>query len=150
MINRVVLVGRLTQDPMVRKSQSGVTSARFTLAIDRRYSGQGQEKQTDFINCVAFSRTAEFMEQYIKKGFLVGVEGRIQTGSYENQQGQKVYTTDVVCDSVQNYQPRNTAPVASAPYGEPTRSNYAPHHEDQFSTSDFANTLDISSDDLPF
>ena len=145
MINRVVLVGRITQDPVVRKSQTGTTVVRFSLAIDRRYSGQGQEKQTDFINCVVFGKPAEFMEQYIKKGYLIGVEGRIQTGSYENQQGQKVYTTDVICDSVQNYQPRNSAPSTF----DGGRSNDV-SHEDSFSSSDFANTLDISSDDLPF
>ena len=149
MINRVVLVGRLTKDPIIRKLPSGVSVANFTLAIDRRYAGANQEKQTDFISCVAYRQTAEYMEQYIKKGYLVGVEGRIQTGSYDNAQGQRVYTTDVVCDSVQNYQPRATAPTQTS-YEAPSRSTYAPSHEDQFSTSDFANTLDISSDDLPF
>ena len=145
MINRVVLVGRLTQDPVARKSQSGTTFINFTIAVNRRFAGQGQEQQTDFINCVVFGKSAEFMEQYIKKGYLIGVEGRIQTRNYENQQGQRVYVTEVICDAVQNYQPRNSAPSTF----DGGRSNDV-SHEDSFSSSDFANTLDISSDDLPF
>lgn len=147
MINRVVLVGRLTQDPVARKSQSGTTFVNFTIAVNRRYSGANQEQQTDFINCVVFGKPAEFMEQYIKKGYLIGVEGRIQTRNYENQQGQRVYVTEVICDSVQNYQPRNSAPTSQ--YEGGSRQNEV-SHEDSFSSSDFANTLDISSDDLPF
>lgn len=146
MINRVVLVGRLTQDPVARKSQSGTTFVNFTIAVNRRFAGQNQEQQTDFINCVVFGKPAEFMEQYIKKGYLIGVEGRIQTRNYENQQGQRVYVTEVICDAVQNYQPRNSAP--STFDGGSRASDVS--HEDSFSSSDFANTLDISSDDLPF
>lgn len=146
MINRVVLVGRLTQDPVARKSQSGTTFVNFTIAVNRRFAGPNQEQQTDFINCVVFGKPAEFMEQYIKKGYLIGVEGRIQTRNYENQQGQRVYVTEVICDAVQNYQPRNSAP--STFDGGSRASDVS--HEDSFSSSDFANTLDISSDDLPF
>ena len=143
-MNRVELVGRLTRDPEMRMSQSGMGVVRFSVAVNRTRKVEGQP-DADFINCVAFGKTAEFMEKYIKKGYLVSVEGRIQTGSYENQQGQKVYTTDVICDSVQNYQPRNSAPSTF----DGGRSNDV-SHEDSFSSSDFANTLDISSDDLPF
>lgn len=141
MINRVVLVGRITAEPVARKSQSGTTFVNFNLAVNRRFSGPNQEQQTDFINCVAFGKPAEFMEMYVKKGYLLGVEGRIQTRSYENQQGQKVHITEVMCDAVQNYTPKDS-------YTETTHTEHK--NEDTFTSSDFANTLDISSDDLPF
>lgn len=141
MINRVVLVGRLTADPVARKSQTGTTFVNFTIAVNRRYTGPNQEQQTDFINCVVFGKSAEFMEQYIKKGYLIGIEGRIQTRNYENQQGQRIYVTEVICDSIQNYQPRNT--------GVTTTQNQETNSEES-SLSDFASSLDISSDDLPF
>ena len=145
MINRVVLVGRLTQDPVARKSQSSTTFVNFTIAVNRRFSGANQEQQTDFINCVVFGKPAEFMEQYIKKGYLLGVEGRIQTRNYENQQGQRVYVTEVICDAIQNYQPRKNSSDEAA------SSNNVPSSNDaEFSSFDFANTLDISADDLPF
>ena len=102
MINRVILVGRLTRDPMLRKTQSGLSVATFTVACDRRFSGgNGQDRQTDFISCVAWRQSADFLGQYAHKGALVGVDGRIQTRNYDNASGQKVYVTEVVCDSVQ-------------------------------------------------
>lgn len=165
MINRCVLVGRLTRDPVARKAQSGTTVTSFSIAIDR-IARAGQEKQTDFINCVCFGKTAEFVEQYIRKGFLVGVDGRIQTGSYEDNTGRRVYTTDVVCDTVQNYEPRNSArqqtgTSTSASYGNSGQQSYGNQSygnagytsEPQYSNTsddDFSPTLDISSDDLPF
>lgn len=144
-MNRVELVGRLTRDPEMRMSQSGTGVVRFSVAVNRTRKVEGQP-DADFINCVAFGKTAEFMERYIKKGYLVSVEGRIQTGSYENQQGQRVYTTDIICDSVQNLTPKNSA---ESTYSEP--SYQAPsYNEPQSSNDDYTGTLDISSDDLPF
>ena len=90
MINRVVLVGRLTRDPELRKTQSGTSVCSFTMAVGRRVSTQGQP-DADFINCVAWNKTADLMTQYLHKGSLIGLEGRIQTRSYDNQQGQRVY-----------------------------------------------------------
>lgn len=101
MLNKVVLMGRLTKDPEIRyTSENNIPVARFTIAVDRRIAKQGAEKQTDFINCTAWNKTAEFINNYFVKGKAMVLVGRIQTGSYENQEGKKVYTTDVVADEV--------------------------------------------------
>ena len=100
-MNKVILMGRLTRDPEIRYSQSenSTAVARFTLAVDRRFKRDGANEQSaDFISCVAFGRTAEFMERYTRQGTKLVVEGRIQTGSYTNKDGNKVYTTDVVVE----------------------------------------------------
>lgn len=103
-MNKVILMGRLTRDPEIRYSQgeSSVAVARFTLAVDRRFRREGANEQTaDFISCVAFGKTAEFMERYTHQGTKLVVEGRIQTGSYTNKDGNKVYTTDVVVENTE-------------------------------------------------
>lgn len=102
-MNKVVLMGRLTRDPEVRYSQgqNQTAIARFTLAVDRRFKRQGDEQTADFINCVAFGKTAEFVENYLKQGTKVVGCGRIQTGSYTNKEGQRVYTTDVVIEELE-------------------------------------------------
>lgn len=103
-MNKVILMGRLTRDPEIRYSQSenSTAVARFTLAVDRRFKRDGANEQTaDFISCVAFGKTAEFMERYTRQGTKLVVEGRIQTGSYTNKDGNKVYTTDVVVENVE-------------------------------------------------
>ena len=97
-MNMVVLMGRLTKDPEVRASQSGTMVGRYALAVDRRFKRDG-EPEADFINCVAFGKGAEFAEKYLHKGQRVAVSGRIQTGSYTNKDGVKVYTTDVIVDN---------------------------------------------------
>lgn len=99
-MNNVQLVGRLTRDPEVRYSDGGTSVARFTVAVDRRFHKEGQQ-DVDFISCVAFGKTAEFIEKYFRKGMRIGLIGRIQTGSYTNQEGQKVYTTDIYTDNVE-------------------------------------------------
>ena len=100
-MNRVILMGRLTREPEVRYSsgESQTAVARYTLAIDRRFKRQDDGQTADFINCVVFGRGAEFAEKYLHQGIKIVVEGRIQTGSYTNREGQKVYTTDVVVES---------------------------------------------------
>ena len=100
-MNKVILMGRLTRDPEVRYSNGGSTVARFSLAVDRKFKREGDEQTADFINCVAFGKTAEFIEKYFFKGTKMVLEGRIQTGNYTNQEGQKVYTTDVVVEQVE-------------------------------------------------
>ena len=95
-MNKVVLMGRLTKEPDVRNT----SVARFTLAVDRRFKRDG-EPTADFIGCVAFGKTAEFMEKYMKKGTKIALAGRIQTGSYTNSDGNKVYTTDVIAEEVE-------------------------------------------------
>ena len=98
-MNKVILMGRLTRDPEVRYSagENALAVARYTLAVDRRFRRDG-EASADFISCVAFGRTAEFAEKYFRQGLKIAVTGRIQTGSYTNRDGQKVYTTDVVVE----------------------------------------------------
>lgn len=105
-INRVVLVGRLTKDPELRYTPNGIAVARFTLACNRTFSSQSGEREADFINVVVWRKPAENAANFLHKGSLAGVEGRIQTGSFEGQDGKRVYTTEVVADSVQFLEPR--------------------------------------------
>ncbi len=110
-MNNVVLMGRLTRNPDVRYSQgeNSMAVARFTLAVDRAYSRKKDENSTDFISCVAFGKTAEFAEKYLKQGTKIALSGRIQTGSYTNKDGNKVYTTDVVAENVEFAESKNAA-----------------------------------------
>lgn len=96
-MNCVQLVGRLTRDPEIRYSDSGSSVGRFTVAIDRRF----KQGEADFVSCVAFGKSAEFLEKYFRKGQRIGLVGRIQTGSYQNQEGKTVYTTDVIADNLE-------------------------------------------------
>ena len=130
-MNKVILMGRLTRDPEIRVSQGErqMSIARYTLAVDRRGRRQdGQEQQADFISCVAFDRSAEFAEKYLHQGTKIVVTGRIQTGSYTNKDGQKVYTTDVVVEEQEfaeskaagsnnsgNFSPAGPSSASSAP-----------------------------------
>ena len=100
MINRVILVGRITKDPELKSTQSNVSFVNFTLAVNRQFTDQSGERQADFIQCVVWRRQAENLNQYIRKGALLGIEGRIQTRTYEVD-GNTRYITEVVCDSVQ-------------------------------------------------
>lgn len=114
-MNKTILMGRLTRDPEVRYTQGDNASAvaRFSLAVDRRFKKDG-EQTADFINCVAFGKTAEFIEKYGHKGTKFVVEGRIQTGSYTNKDGQKVYTTDVVVEQVEFAESKNASGDSSS------------------------------------
>ena len=111
-------IGRLTRDPEVRYSGDSKAVARFTLACNR-YKKEGEEPQADFISCVAFGKTAEFIEKYIRQGTKIFVEGRIQTGSYTNKEGQKVYTTDVVVETLEFAESKKTEAQSETPMGEP-------------------------------
>lgn len=106
-MNSVQLLGRLTRDPDVRYTDGGSTIARFTIAVDRRFKQEGGET-ADFISCIAFGKTAEFIEKYISKGVKIALNGRIQTGSYTNKDGVKVYTTDVVVENVEFAESKNS------------------------------------------
>ena len=111
-MNNVVLMGRLTRDPDVRYSTQGdsqMAVARFTLAVDRRFKRDGNDQSADFISCVAFGKTGEFIEKYVTKGTKLTLSGRIQTGSYTNKDGQKVFTTDVVAENVEFYESKAAA-----------------------------------------
>lgn len=109
MINNVVLVGRLTKDPDLRYTSSGSAVATFTLAVNRNFTNQNGNREADFINCVIWRKPAETMANYARKGTLLGVVGRIQTRSYENQQGQRVYVTEVVCENFQLLESRSAS-----------------------------------------
>lgn len=152
MINRVVLVGRLTRDPELRYSQSGTAICRFTLAVNRTFSNAQGEREADFVSCVTFKKSAENVANFLKKGSLAGVDGRIQTGSYEGQDGKRVYTTDIVCDSVQFLEPKGQAagqdnPPQNNP-GAGQQQNYTRVEDDPFANS--SGPIEVSSDDLPF
>ena len=125
-MNKVILMGRLTRDPEVRYSQgeNAMAIARYSLAVDRRFNRNNQDGQTaDFINCVAFGRSGEFAEKYFRKGIKVLVEGRIQTGSYTNKDGVKVYTTDVVVENQEFAESKNASAENSGGYaGAPAPS----------------------------
>lgn len=105
-MNKVILIGRLTKDPDVRRSQEGKAIARYTLAVDR----WGKKKAADFIQCVAFDKKGEFAEQYFRKGMKIAITGRIQTGKYTNKDGQTVYTTDVIIDDQEFCESKGTHP----------------------------------------
>lgn len=121
-MNKVILMGRLTRDPDIRYSQgeNSTAVARFTVAVDRRFKRDG-DQGADFISCVAFGKTAEFFEKYVKQGTKLCLEGRIQTGSYTNKDGQKVYTTDVVVENVEFAESKSASSgvTASAPQAAP-------------------------------
>ena len=128
-MNKVVLMGRLTRDPDVRYSQgeTPLAIARYTLAVDRRFKRNG-EQDADFINCVAFGRTAEFAEKYLKQGTKMVVSGRIQTGSYTNRDGVKVYTTEVVIEE-QDFAESKAAAAQNSNMGKrqiANRARYSP------------------------
>lgn len=139
MINNVVLVGRLTKDPDLRYTTSGTGVATFTLAVNRNFTSADGTREADFINCVIWRKPAETLANFAKKGVLIGVTGRIQTRSYDNQQGQKVYVTEVVADNFQLLESKKADNTRN-------RQNVNSATADPFSNT----SIDISDDDLPF
>ena len=129
MINRVVLVGRMTRDPELRRTPQGDAVTSFTLAVNRNFTSRDGQQQADFINCVVWRKPAENVERYCSKGSLVGVEGRIQTRSYDNSQGQKVYVVEVICDSVQFLETRAARERAQS---QPQMQMQQPQNNDNF------------------
>ncbi len=165
MLNRVILIGRLTRDPELRYTNSGTAVASFALAVDRQRPNQSGEREADFINIVVWQKQAELCAQYLHKGRLAAVDGRLQIRSYENREGQKVNVAEVVADTVRfldrgesSAAPSNAGSYASNP-GSGNVPNAAqrpqrpaesrPQYEDD-PFADDAQTIDISDDDLPF
>jgi single stranded DNA-binding protein (ssb) len=174
LINRVVLVGRLTKNPELRYTPNGVAVASFTIAVNRPFSNQQGEHEADFIPVVVWRKQAENAANFLTKGSLTGVDGRIQTRNYENNEGRRVYVTEVIADSVQFLEPKgarhtegndysNRAPVPSganhnaAPQSggnaqgnnaNGSNNEKAPSFEDPFAND--SKPIDISDDDLPF
>lgn len=137
-MNKVILMGRFTRDPEIRYSQADdqMAIAKFSLAVDRRYCGDN--KTADFINCIAFRKTAEFIEKYFRKGMKAVIEGRIQTGSYNKDDGTKVYTTDVIVEQIEFAESKSSS-------GNPTNT------ENSSSVGDgFMNVPEGIEEELPF
>ena len=164
MINNVVLVGRMTRDAELRYTPQNQAVATFTLAVNRNFKNQSGEREADFINVVIWRQQAENLANWAKKGALIGITGRIQTRNYENQQGQRVYVTEVVADNFQLLESRasregqpsggfggggfggNSAPS----YGNADSFNQVPNFSREESPFGNSNPMDISDDDLPF
>ena len=146
-MNKVILMGRLTRDAEVRYSQgeNSTAIARFSLAVDRRFRRDADEQNTDFINCVAFGKTAEFLERFGRKGTKFVLEGRIQTGSYTNKDGQRVYTTDVVTESIEFAESKSNAGGDNSGYTPASRPSPSSAIGDGF-----MNIPDGIDEELPF
>jgi single-strand DNA-binding protein len=163
MLNRVVLVGRLTRDPELKYTPNGIAVASITLAVNRPFSNQQGNKEADFINVVIWRKQAENVANYLRKGSLAGVDGRLQTRNYENNEGKKVFITEVVADSVQFLETKGSNNPGGNQgggdyYGSPNQGG-KPNNQNQgrgsqsFSDDPFASDgkpIDISDDDLPF
>lgn len=135
-MNKAIMMGRLTRDPEVRYSNEGSAVSKFSLAVDRRYKREGQP-DADFFNCVAFGKTAEFTEKYLRKGTKVVLEGELQNNNYTNKDGQKVYGMQIVVNSLEFAESKSS-------------SNSAPASTQQVDSNDFMNVPDVAEEELPF
>lgn len=142
MLNNVSLVGRLTKDVELRYTPSNVAVATFTLAVNRTFKNENGDREADFINCVMWRQQAENLANWAKKGALIGITGRIQTRSYDNQQGQRVYVTEVVAETFQL--------LESKGQGNQGQQRQAQQETPDFSRNANTNPLDITEEDLPF
>ena len=162
-MNKVFLIGRLTRDPELRYTSSNVPTATFTIAVNRNYANQNGEREADFINIIVWRKPAENVKNYLTKGSQVAIDGRIQTRSYDAQDGTRRYVTEVVADNVQFLDRANSnnnsgssfnQGVSEAfndnatPYDFSSQPNNAVNNSDPF--SDFGSSIEISDDDLPF
>lgn len=145
-MNKVILMGRITRDAEIRYTQGEKSTAiaRFSLAVDRRFKKDNDEQNTDFISCIAFGKIAEFLEKFGRKGTKFVVEGRIQTGSYNNKDGQKVYTTDVVVENIEFAESKNSSGSGGS------TNQPAPAPSSSSSGDGFMNIPDGIDEELPF
>ncbi|PDK52535.1 single-stranded DNA-binding protein [Listeria monocytogenes] len=160
MMNRVILVGRLTKDPDLRYTPAGAAVATFTLAVNRTFTNQQGEREADFINCVVWRKPAENVANFLKKGSMAGVDGRVQTRNYEGNDGKRVYVTEIVAESVQFLEPKLNAVEGSTPNNNQNEANYSNNNKNgsyrassSQNSDSFANEgkpIDINPDDLPF
>ncbi|HEL1922159.1 TPA: single-stranded DNA-binding protein [Streptococcus suis] len=177
MINNVVLVGRLTRDAELRYTPSNVAVATFTLAVNRSFKNEAGEREADFINCVIWRQAAENLANWAKKGALIGITGNIQTRHYDNQQGQRVYVTEVIASNFQllesrnnqsgqqnqsnsfqngnnsnsgNFQSGNNQGGYQSPFGNQSTPDFSRSNQQSFFQGQTTNPMDISDDDLPF
>lgn len=152
MINRVVLIGRLTRDPELRKTNTNKSVVSFTMAVNRRFSANQQQQSADFLSCVAWNQSADFMANYLKKGALISIEGRLQSRAYDDANGKRVYVTEVVCDDVQSLETKSTnASTNNYQSVENTNTDNYENNESSYVKNSYSDDLlDIASDDLPF
>jgi single-strand DNA-binding protein len=151
MINSTVLVGRLTRDPELKYTTSNIAVATFSLAVNRNFKDANGERETDFINCVIWRQSAENLANWAKKGALIGITGRIQTRSYENQQGQRVYVTEVVAENFQMLESRAAREGGNANGGYNQQpQQQAPNNSRGGAPFGNSNPMDIQDSDLPF
>lgn len=164
MINSVTLVGRVTKDLELKYSQSGVAVCKFNLAVNRNFKSKDGEQQADFPMILTFRKTAENAANYLRKGSLVGITGRIQTGSYDNKEGQRIFTTEILADSVQFLEPKssnqqNAQNNASTGYGQQSNINTPNYNSNGGNQPNLSNgdlfggqggPVNVSGDDLPF
>ena len=156
-MNKVFLVGRLARDPELRYSSNNTASMRCAIAVDRQFAREGEERGADFINIVAFGNRAETMKKYLVKGSQIAIDGRIQTGSYDGQDGRKVYTTDVVVENFQFLDTKGSRPMTETsndsvtPYdfGD-TSSSASTTNVESDPFADFGAKIEINDSDLPF
>lgn len=156
-MNKAFLIGRLTRDPELRYSSSNTAIVNFSIAVDRQYTNRDGQRETDFIRIVAYNKQAENIKKFVTKGSLVAVDGRIQTGSYDDKDGKRVYTTDIVADRVQFLDSKNSSNVSQNNSSEELspadfQNNAAPQEtnisDDVF--ADFGSSIEISDDDIAF
>ena len=136
MINRVILTGRLTKDPELKYTSSGAAVGSFSLAVNRQFTNANGDREADFINCVIWRKSAENFANFTHKGSLVGIDGRLQTRNYENQQGQRVYVTEVVVDNFSLLEPRSSNDGQSTGAAAPFKDTGSP--------------IEVKPDELPF
>lgn len=156
MLNRVILIGRLTRDPELRYTPSGVAVTQFTLAVDRPFTNQQGDREADFIQIVTWRKLAETCANYLAKGRLTAVEGRVQTRNYENNEGRRVYVTEIVADNVRFLESSGASRDREEGFKQGGRNDYGQSfggnrndmNQDPF--SDDGKPIDISDDDLPF
>lgn len=167
MMNKVILIGRLTRDPELRRSNTGMAVCNFSVAVNRGFAGQNNEPQTDFINCVCFDKQAENLSRYMTKGRLISVDGRIQSRSYDNQEGKRVYVTEVVATNIQYLESKSSVQGTTNNYSNNNSYNNAPSNDvtpfdfeqptsaptvevDNDPFASFGESVEISDNDLPF
>ena len=148
MINRVVLVGRMTRDPELRKTNNCTSVVSFTLALDNRTKGPNGEKTTSFIPCQAWNQQAENCARYTRKGSLVGIEGRISQRSFDTKDGRRASVVEVICDSVQFLEKKSDANTSSQDMGY--ASDEQPSYIESAPESNNVSSIDVADDDLPF
>lgn len=142
MINRVILVGRLTKDVDLKYTPNGVPVATFTLAVNRTFTNQNGEREADFVNIIVWRKQAENAANYLKKGSLAGIDGRIQTRNYDGQDGRRIYVTEVVAESVQFLESKKSSSYQPPAEPPPSRENNTQSNDHNY--------IDIQDDDLPF